>query len=82
MRHCDKAQNWEVHVMHLRNKEGFGTTSRPEEVKDGESRGGEEIQNPSSDMANSQITGHGGREGFRQQADRTDLPPPQKSNSA
>lgn len=37
--------------------------------------------NPSSDMANLQITGHGGREEFRQQADRTALLPPRKSNS-
>lgn len=31
----------------LRNEEGFGITSRSEEVKDGESGGGEENQNPS-----------------------------------
>lgn len=67
--------------MHLRNEEGFGAISHSEEVKDEESGGGDENQNPSCDMANPQITRHGGREEFRQQADRTALPPPQKSNS-
>lgn len=61
--------------MCLRNEEGFSTLSHSEEVKDGESGGGEEDQNPSCDMVNPQITRHGAREEFRQQADRTALPP-------